>query len=71
MMTILVASFSQGAEAWLRLCVTTEGIRVFFFGESFSLVDQYASADPSLSVMLLAVAPTAPLQSWELHVKGL
>lgn len=69
-MTILVASFSQGAEAWLRLCVTTEGIR-FFWGESFSLVDQYASADPSLSVMLLAVAPTAPLQSWELHVKGL
>lgn len=47
------------------------GYSGFFFGESFSLVDQYASADPSLSVMLLAVAPTAPLQSWELHVKGL
>lgn len=48
MMTILVASFSQGAEAWLRLCATTQGqwvlvVTVKFFWESFSLVsDQYA-----------------------------
>ena len=38
MMTILVALFSQGAEAWLRLCVTREGqwvlvVTVKFFWE--------------------------------------
>lgn len=76
-MTILVASFSHGAEAWLRLCATTEGqwvlvVTVKFFWESFSLVsDQYASADPSLSVVPLAVPPAVPPQSGELHVRGL
>lgn len=75
-MTALVALFSQGAEAWLSLCETTEGqwvlvVTVKFFSESFSLVsDQYASCDPSSSV----ATPTPPLfprQSGELYVRGL
>ena len=55
-MTILVATFSQGAQAWLRLCATTEGqwvlvVTVKFSRESFSLVlDQHVFTDPSLSV---------------------
>lgn len=76
-MTILVALFSQGAEVWLRFCVTTEGqwvlvVTVKFFSESFSLVsDQYASADPSLSVVPLVVPHAVPPPSGELHVRGL
>lgn len=77
MMTILVASFSQGAEAWLRLCATTEGqwilvVTVKFFWKSLSLVsDQHGSADPSPSVLPFAVPPAVSPQSGELHVRGL
>lgn len=64
MMAILVALFSQGAEAWLKFCATTEGQRVLavtvkLFWESFSLVsDQYAFAHPSLSVVPLCCFPS-------------
>lgn len=57
--------------------MTTEGqwvlvVTVKLFSDSFNLVlDQYASADPSLSVVPLVVPPAVPPLSGELHVRGL